>query len=152
MIASLFIRMFLGGIAPKWLTGPAKTAMDIIGVALLLWGVYAWIHHAGVKAGEAKVTAKVEKDHQAAVAAAVTDTKAAQATTDQIGATTARTNAQVTALVQSKIQEMHNAIDAIPASAAGAALPPAPVDSLRDKLNALGDGANRAADDADAEP
>jgi type III secretory pathway component EscV len=144
-------KLMLGG----WL----KTAVDflkglpwwvyaIIAAAILLFVVY----HKGETKGAAKVTAKVEKAHQAAVVAAAVDTKAAQAATEQIGADVKRTNAAVTDLVQTKIQEMHNALDAIPPAAAGAALPPAPVERMQQSLNALGDGANRAADAADAEP
>src|SRR5436190_11565977 len=119
MIASLALRAF-GLVAPKCLTGPIKLLIDIGAALVLLFGIYELIYHKGQRAGAAKVTAKVEKAHQAAVVAAAVDTKAAQVTTDQIGAATTRTNAEVTALVQSKIQEMHDALNAIPPAAAGA--------------------------------
>lgn len=151
----LAIRLLLGGwlkTSLAFLKGLPWWVWAILGAVVLLFVVYLHGEHKGEAKGAAKEIKKVEKAHQAAVVAAHVDTKAAQGTADQIGAATARTNAQVTDLVQSKIQEMHNVIDAIPASAAGAPLPPAPVERMRDDLNALGDGARRAADAADAEP
>ncbi|WP_150126983.1 hypothetical protein [Sphingomonas panacis] len=148
MIAALALRL-LGRAAPAWLSKPISIAIDVAIVLVLLAGVYGWIYGRGEASGAAKVTAKVVLDHNAAVTDARHDERAAQTAAGAIGAAAARTNQDATAFAQSKIEDMHHAIDAIPPAPAGAA--PARVDSgnLSATLDALIDGANRAADAAD---
>lgn len=147
----LAARLLLGG----WL----KSALAFL--KRLPWWVFALIaalvllaivYRHGETKGAAKVEHKAEQQHTARVAEARTDERAAQDVTAAIGASVARSDDKTTELVRSTIEDMHHAIDAIPPAPAGAPLPPAPVDGVRDKLNALIDGAERAAKVADAEP
>jgi hypothetical protein len=137
---------------PSWASKLFGIVAPVALIGAALWGTYSLIHHAGETAGAAKVTAKAEKQHAAAVKDAQTDERSAQAVTDAIGASVTRSDEKTTELVRSTIEDMHNAIDAVPPAVAGAPLPPAPVDGMRDKLNTLIDGAERAAQAADAEP
>lgn len=133
--------------------GLSERAAKILGPLLLvglaiaaLLGTYAMIRHGGEKAGEAKVTAKVEKQHAVSVANARHDEQAAQATTARIAERTARADAVTSAYVQSTIEDMHHALDALPPATSAAPLPAAPVDELRDHLNALIARSNGAAE------
>ena len=150
MIAALALRL-LGRAAPAWLSKPISIAIDVLIVLALLAGVYCWIYGRGAASGAAKVTAKVAIEHSAAIAVGHHDERAAQANAGAIGAAAARSNQNATAFAQSKIEEMHHAINAVPTAPAGAA--PARVDSgnLSASLDALIDHANRAADAADAQ-
>lgn len=148
---------FLITLALRWgLPGWASKLFGWLAPALLiagaLWGTYALIHRSGEKAGAAKVERKVEQQHAARVVEARSDERAAQAVTDKIGASVARADDQTTELLRSKIEDLHHALDSTPPAPVGAAPPPAPVDQLRDPINALVAGANRAAEAADAIP
>ncbi|HEX8484667.1 hypothetical protein [Sphingomonas sp.] len=120
------------------------------GAALLLIIVAALIYRTGSGAGAAKVEARVERDHGTRVAEARTDERAAAVSAVAIGATTARRSAAFDDYVLTSIKEMRDALAAVPPAPAGAPLPAAPVDSLRDQLNAGIARANRAAEPAGA--
>lgn len=107
------------------------------------------------KRGAAKVTAKVEQRHTAAVADARADEHQAAVSAAAIGAHVSATDAKTDLLVQSELEDLHHALDATPPPAqAGSAadLSPAPVGVLSASINAGVDRANRAADAADAQP
>lgn len=119
----------------------AIAVMVIIMIALL-----AWIYHAGSRSGADHVTAKVERQHGAAVAEARADERQAAATTATIAARTARADDLTDRYVRQTIEDLRNAIETVPPVATGAPIPAAPVDQLRDRLNAAIARANRAAD------
>jgi len=150
VIAVLALRL-LGRAAPAWLSKPISIAIDVAIAAAVLAGVYCWIFGRGAAHGAAKVTANVEANHSAAIAAVRHDERSAQASAAAIGSAAAHTNQDATAFAQSKIEDMHHAIDALPNAPAGAA--PARVDSrgLSASLDSLIDRANRAADASDAQ-
>jgi len=147
---------FLVALALKWgwSRGAAKLfswgAPAVVLIAIVGGGI-ALIYGKGVSAGGAKVEAKVEKAHAKVVADAKGDGEKAQGITDAIGNRVSRIDDKTTALVRSKITEMHDAIDATPPAPVGA--PPAlfPADRVSASLNTLIDSANRAAASADAE-
>ena len=115
--------------------------MVIVAIALL-----AWIYHAGSRSGADHVTAKAERQHSAAVADAREDERQAAATTATIAARTARADDLTDRYVRQTIEDLRNAIDTVPPAAAGDPVPAAPVEQLRDRLNAAIARANRAAD------
>ncbi|MDD1450805.1 hypothetical protein NHF48_007290 [Sphingomonas sp. H160509] len=126
----------------------------IIAVGLLLAIVagVALIRHNGETAGAAKVTAKTERAHSAGVAEARTDERSASDTTAAIARSVSRSDDLADALVKTTIKDLRDALDAVPAAAPSVPLPAAPVDRLRDSINAGIDRANRAAEVADAAP
>jgi len=126
----------------------------IIAVVVLLAIVagVAMIRRDGETAGAAKVTAKVEKAHAERITEARTDERAATAVTQAIAARAVRIDAQTDAYVQSTIEDLRNALNDASRAADSAALPAAPVDRLRDSINADIDRTNGAAEAADAAP
>lgn len=148
------INLALGWGVPRWAARAFAVLAPFLLLCLLLWGAYALIYSNGEKDGAAKVSAKVERQHEERVAEARTDERAAQASADRIGNTIAKTNAAATVAEHSAVEDLLHAIDTIPPapSATPVALPVAPTDELRDALNAGIDRANRAAETADAEP
>jgi hypothetical protein len=139
-----------------WLKG-LSLAEKLAGLALfvgLVAGVIGVIYHKGETAGGAKVGVKAEKAHAKTVGEARTDERQAQATVDAIGRRVAIVDEKTTALVRSKLSEIHDALDATPGAAAGNATAPAvafDTVGVRNSLNAVIDDANGAADAADAE-
>jgi hypothetical protein len=127
----------------------ARIIAAIVIVLAIVAGV-AMIRRGGETAGAAKVTAKVDKAHTAHIVEARGDERAAATVTQAIAARTVRIDAQTDAYVQATIEDLRNALANVPPAAADAALPAAPVDGLRDSLNASIARANRAAGDADA--
>ena len=117
-------------------------------VALAIVAGVAMIRRGGETAGAAKITAAHDKAHTAQVVEARADERAAATVTQSIAARTVRIDAQTDAYVQATIEDLRNALANVPPAAADAALPAAPVDRLRDSLNAGIARANRAADDA----
>ncbi|HEX7694596.1 MAG TPA: hypothetical protein VF409_08905 [Sphingomonas sp.] len=138
---------------PRWAAALFGYAVPVLGAAALLGGIYGWIERRGERKGAAKVEAKAETAHARTVAEARSDSARAQATVDAIGKRVAKADDQTSILVRSKIMEIHDALDATPGAAAGndAAAAPFDTDGVRASLNALVDGANGAADAADAE-
>ncbi|MDQ2763830.1 MAG: hypothetical protein M3Y22_10220 [Pseudomonadota bacterium] len=147
----LLIKLAIGLGIPQRFAKPAAWIAIALTAAAALWGVYALIHRNGVQAGGAQVTAKVEQQHTARVAEARTDERAAQATTDRIGASVQRADDTTTAILRDQIEELHNAIDHPPVAAAGG---PAVIDTsvLTASLDRGIDRANRAAETTDAIP
>lgn len=119
-------------------------------IALAIVAGVAMIRRSGETAGGAKVSAKNDQVHTERVVEARADERAAATVTQSIAARTVRIDAQTDAYVQATIEDLRNALANVPPAAADAALPAAPVDSLRDSLNAGIARANRAAGDAGA--
>jgi hypothetical protein len=121
-------------------------------ILLAIVGIVLAIRHSAERAGEAKITAKVERQHTERVGEARADERAATVAADSISRRVSRADELSTIAVQATIKDLRNALDAVPPAPAGADLPAAPVDGLRDQINAGIDRANRAADAADALP
>ena len=119
-------------------------------VALAIVAGIAMFRRGGETAGAAKVTATNDQVQAKRVVEARADERAAATVTQSIAARTVRIDAQTDAYVQATIEDLRNALANVPPAAADAALPAAPVDRLRDTLNAGIARANRAADDAGA--
>ncbi len=133
--------------------GVTHLRMILIVVAILtIAASVVLIRRDGETSGAARVTATNEKAHAAGVAEARVDERAAAAVTASIAARTVRIEAKTDAYVDTMIKDMRDAIADVPPAAADAALPAAPVDRLRDSVNAGIDRANRAADAASAAP
>lgn len=117
-------------------------------VALAIVAGVVMIRRGGETAGAAKVTATNDQVQAKRVVEARADERAAATVTQSIAARTVRIDAQTDAYVQATIEDLRNALANVPPAAADASLPAAPVDRLRDSLNAGIARANRAADDA----
>ncbi len=128
-----------------------RIVLIVAAVVAIAAGVFL-VRRGGESAGAAKVTAVNERTHSAGVAEARVDERAAATVTAAIAARTVRIEAKTDAYVDTMIKDMRNAIDEVPPAAPDAPLPAAPVDRLRDTLNAGIDRANRAADAASAAP
>ncbi|CAN5579321.1 hypothetical protein BH10PSE14_BH10PSE14_06970 [soil metagenome] len=127
---------------------PWQIWLALIAVAALTLG-YCHAERTGEKKGAAKVEAKVEKAHAATIAQAKADTATMQTTTDRIAARAVRIDDATTAYAQTKIGELHAAIDSAPSGPAAAPVDTARVSASLDDLIAH---ANGAADAADAQP
>jgi hypothetical protein len=123
----------------------------IIGAVILLAIVAAaWmIHRGGEQDGAAKVTQASEQQRVGRLAEARSDERAATAVSASISQRVSRADALSTAAVQATIKDLRDALDAVPPAVAGDPLPAAPVERLRDQINASITRANRAAGDAD---
>lgn len=110
------------------------------------------VRRSGERAGADRVTTQVERDRADRTAEARTDERAAAATSATIAARTARADALTDAYVRQTIEDLRNAIETVPPAAAGDLMPAAPVDRLRDTLNAGIARTERSADAADAIP
>lgn len=123
----------------------------IIGAVILLALVGAvWmIRRGGEQSGAAKVTQAVEQQRAGHLAEARSDERAATAVSASISQRVSRADALSTAAVQATIKDLRDALDDVPPAVAGDPLPAAPVDRVRDSLNASIARANRAAGDAD---
>lgn len=113
-------------------------------VAAILLGVWL-VRRNGETAGAAKVTQAVEHQRAERIVEARADERAAAVVTDSISRRIARADDLSTQAVKATIKDLRDAIDTIPPAAAGAPPAAAPVDSLRDTLNAGIARANRAA-------
>jgi hypothetical protein len=116
----------------------------LLAILLVVW----LVRHDGEKAGAAKVTQAVEHQRTERIAEARADERTAAVVADSISRRVARADDLSTQAVKATIKDLRNAIDTVPPAAAGAPAPAAPVDSLRDTLNAGIARANRAADAA----
>lgn len=125
-----------------------RLAIGIATVLALLAAIWA-IYHRGESAGGARVTHQFEQQHADRVVEARTDERAATAAAAATGTQAlARADAAVAAL-RLEEQRIHDAFDAVPPAAPGAAYPAAPAGVLAASANAIIARANRAADDAD---
>ncbi|MGW8134123.1 hypothetical protein ACWGNZ_00590 [Sphingomonas zeae] len=105
----------------------------------------------GRGAGSDHVTAQVERDHGARIAEARTDERRAGVSTATIAARADRADALSDRLVRQTIKDLRDAISSVPTPVApGDPLPPAPIDSVRDRLNAGIARSNGAAEPASA--
>lgn len=107
-----------------------------------------WIRLGGEADGAAKITAKANASHAAGVTEARGDERAAAAVTQSIAERTVRIDAKTDAYVETMIEDLRDALHDVPPAAPGAALPAAPVDRMRETLNAGIARANRAGSDA----
>ena len=124
----------------------------VIVIALAIVAGVVMIRRGGETAGAAKVTATNDQAQAKRVVEARADERAAATVTQSIAARTVRIDAQTDAYVQATIEDLRNALANVPPAAADAALPAAPVDRLRNSLNAGINRANRSADAASAAP
>jgi hypothetical protein len=151
---AFLIKAALGWGLPSWAAKVFGWMVPALLAVALIGGTIALIYHKGEAAGGAKVEVKAEKAHAKTVAEARTDERQAQATVDAIGKRVAIADDKTTTLVRSKISEIHDALDTTPGAAGGNAAAPATAfdtGGVRASLNTIVDGANRAADAADAE-
>ena len=147
------ISLALGWKWPGWAARLFGWIVPILVALAAIGAMIALIYHQGETAGGTKAEVRAEKAHAKTVAVARADERQAQATVDAIGKRVAAEDDQTTILVQTKIREMHDALDATPGTLNGDARSTNAVDadSVRDHLNALVVDANRSADAADAE-
>ena len=126
---------------------PVLVACAAVGAAITL------IYHKGKSAGGTQVRARAEKAHAKTIAEARADEREAAAVTDTIGRRAAVADDETSALVRSKIKDIHDGLDSSPGTPAGnSAAPVTAIDAVgvRDALNSLVTDANRSADAADA--
>ncbi len=121
-----------------------------IGIVLAIVAGVALIRFNGETAGAAKVAARNERAHGERVGEARADERAAGDTTAAIARSVTRSDALTDAYVKTTIKDLRDALDAVPPASPGVPLPAAPVDRLRDSINAGIDRANGAAEAADA--
>jgi len=147
------ISLALGWKWPGWAARLFGWVVPVLVALAAAGATIALIYHKGESTGRTKAEVQAEQAHATTVAVARADERHAQATVDAIGRRVATEDEQTSILVQTKIREMHDALDATPGTIAGNPHSVAPVDagSVRDHLNALVVDANRSADAADAE-
>jgi hypothetical protein len=120
--------------------------LAVLAVVAALATIVFIIHRAGVRDGVAKVTATVQRQHAKDLAEVRADQTRAAVVGTAIAAGVGRADAEVDDQVQSTLEEMRDALAAVHAAPDSADLPAAPVERLRDQLNASIARANRAAD------
>jgi len=147
------ISLALGWKWPGWAARLFGWVVPVLVALAAVGATIALIYHKGETAGGAKVQVEAEKAQAKSVAAARADERQAQATVEAIGKRVAAADDKTSTLVQTKIREMHDALDATPGMLAGNPTSAVLVDadSVRDHLNALIVDADRSADAADAE-
>ncbi len=123
-----------------------------LGLILAVVAIVAVIFARGERSGAAAVTAKAGQQHNAAIADARTDERAAGDVAASIAGSVARSDALTDAYVKTTIKDLRDALAAVPPAAPAVPAPAAPVDGMRDTLNAAIDRANRAAASAGTEP
>lgn len=127
---------------------PRQILTGVVLIALVAAVVTIW--RVASAAGAHRVEARVERDHGARVAEARTDERAAGDVAAAIATRVSRADDLSTEAVKATIKDLRDAIDAVPPAAAGDPLPAAPVDELREHLNAGIARANRAGEAAGA--
>ena len=147
------ISLALGWKWPGWAARLFGWVVPVLVALAAAGATIALIYHKGESTGRTKAEVQAEQAHAKTVAVARADERHAQATVDAIGKRVATEDEQTSILVQTKIREMHDALDATPGTLNGDARSTNAVDadSVRDHLNALVVDANRSADAADAE-
>jgi len=148
------ISLALGWKWPGWAARLFGWAIPALVACVAVGAAIALIYHKGENAGGSQVQVQAEKAHAKTIAEARADERKAAAVTDAIGRRVAVADDETTALVRSKIKDIHDGLDSSPGTPAGNSAVPAAAfdpDGVRDSLNSLVTDANRSADAADAE-
>ncbi|WP_288935484.1 hypothetical protein [uncultured Sphingomonas sp.] len=124
----------------RWWPAFAVLSLVIAGLALA-----AHMFGKGEKAGANKVTVQIQRDHAVAVADARTDERAAVAASSTIATSVAQQTVASAAVTHHIVETLRNAIESVPPATPGDPMPAAPVDRVRDDVNAAIARANRAA-------
>jgi hypothetical protein len=150
---SFLITLALGWKWPGWAARLFGWAMPLLIVAALTGAAIALVYHRGETAGAAVVQTNVERAHAQAVTEARDDERQAATVADAIDRRVAIADDQTTALVRSKMTEIHDDLASTrPAVGTGDAAPRVfDTSGVRASFNTLVDDANRTADAADAE-
>ncbi|WP_125960751.1 hypothetical protein [Sphingomonas sp. ABOLF] len=122
-------------------------ALVVLAIAGITAAAVAWIYGSGRTAGGDQVRAAGAEKRDQVLTEARGDERTAVDVARAIDARTARAEALTDAQLHSTIEEIRNAIDTVPPAPDGADLPAAPVDGVRDALNASIARANRAGED-----
>ena len=145
MIARL-AKLAIGFGVPTRAAKPLAVAAVMVAIGGAIWLAIALVYRSGRTAGGASATVAIGEAHRERVAEARADERKAVDATTAIADRTARADALSETLLRTTIEDLRNAIDAVPPPAtAGAAPPVVPVERLRDDLNAGIDRANRSA-------
>jgi hypothetical protein len=147
MIAAISSWLAARGVAER-LARPLAWAAIVAGVVAITAGSVAWIYRAGERVGTVQVRERAQQEHSARVAEARADERAATTTAVAIGAELGRADAKTDEALRHSIEDINDALS--PPAAPGGDIAVAPVDRLRDTLNAGIDSARRSADAADA--
>lgn len=149
MIARL-AKLAIGFGVPTRAAKPAVIAVAVLAIGGAIWLAIALVYRSGRSAGGASAKVAIGEQHRQRTAEARGDERLAADVTTAIADRTARADVLSETLLRTTIEDLRNAIDAMPPAAAGAAPPVVPVDRLRDDLNASIARANRAAEAAAA--
>ncbi len=129
---------------------PVAIALVVLAIAGAIWLAIGMVYRSGRTAGGASARVAIGEQHRERTAEARADERLAADVTIAIADRTARADALSETLVRSTIEDLRNALDAMPPAAAGAAPPVVPADRLRDTLNAGIARTNRTAEAAEA--
>lgn len=129
---------------PSRAARPVAILIGLLVIAAGAWLAIALVYRSGRTAGGANAKVAIAEAHRERVAEARADERKAADVTIAIADRTARADALSETLLRSTIEDLRNAIDAVPPAAAGAPPHVVPVDRLRDDINASIDRANRA--------
>lgn len=144
MIARL-AKLAIGLGVPNRAAKPLAIGAVVLAIGGAIWLAVALVYRSGRTAGGASATIAIGEQHRERTAEARGDERLAADVTIAIADRTVRADALSETLVRSTIEDLRNALDAMPPAATGAAPPVVPVDRLRDDLNASIARANRAA-------
>ncbi|MEN2749222.1 hypothetical protein [Sphingomonas sp. T9W2] len=149
MIARL-AKLAIGFGVPSRAAKPLAIAAVVLAIGGAIWLAIALIYRSGRTAGGASAKVAIGEQHRQRTAEARGDERLAADVTTAIADRTVRADALSETLLRHTIEDLRNAIDAMPPAVAGAAPPVVPVDRLRDDLNASIARANRTAETAGA--
>ena len=147
------VTLALGWKWPGWAARLFGWAIPSLAAGALIVAGIMSIYHRGTIAGRAKVEARAAAAHGRAIAEARSDERKAAAVAATIDRRVTDQDDRSTALARSAITEIHDDLASAPktpvaGNTAGAVFD---TDGVRTSLDRLVDGANRAADAADAE-
>lgn len=151
MIAAI-AKLAIGAGVPSRLARPVALILIVLLLASVVWIAIASIYRTGSDAGGSKVRVEVAEKRVEHIDQARTDERSALEVTQAIAARTARADAATDEQLRSTIEDLRNAIDAVPPAVAGTPLPAAPVGSLHEHLNEVIARANRSAGGPATEP
>lgn len=135
---------------PSRAAKPVAIAAVALAIAGAIWLTFTLVYRSGRTAGGASAKVAIGEHHRARTAEARGDERLAADVTAAIADRAARADVLSETLLRHTIEDLRNAIDAMPPAAAGAAPPVVPVDRLRDDLNASIARANGTAEAASA--